>query len=68
MNTILKTRLKPPTSPHRLINRERLNNLFFKDLELKNGFQRSCTTIFAPAGFGKTSFLLNIYDELKKRY
>lgn len=67
MNTILKTRLKPPTSSHRLINRERLNNLFFKDLESANGFLRSCTTIFAPAGFGKTSFLLNIYHELEKR-
>ncbi len=57
--TVLSTRLSPPIDPRNLINRVRL----VERLEEADGAR--LTTVFAPAGYGKTSLLAQWYRKLR---
>lgn len=57
-STVIKTKLFPPVSRSRLVDRSRLTNLQSKDKKL--------TLVCAPAGFGKTTMLGQLYEQLQK--
>ena len=57
-HTVIKTKLFPPVSRLQLVDRSRLFNLQSKDKKL--------TLVCAPAGFGKTTMLGQLFGKLQK--
>ena len=57
-HTVIRTKLFPPVSRSQLVNRSRLLDLETKDKKL--------TLVCAPAGFGKTTILGQLYGQLQK--
>ena len=57
-HTVIRTKLFPPVSRSQLVNRSRLLDLQTKDKKL--------TLVCAPAGFGKTTIMGQLYGQLQK--
>jgi LuxR family transcriptional regulator, maltose regulon positive regulatory protein len=58
---VLTTKLTPPYSRARLVERRRLM------ARLPDGPMRRLTLVTGPAGYGKTSFLLHVFNDLRSR-
>jgi LuxR family transcriptional regulator, maltose regulon positive regulatory protein len=61
-STVLRSKLRPPTAPDRLVLRSRLHQL------LDDVIARPLTLVVAPAGSGKTSLLATWCAELSTPY
>ena len=63
---ILHTNLQPPVRKNDHIRRETLINRVFNNLIVagESNFSQPFTLITGPAGYGKTSFLLDCYEEV----
>lgn len=59
---LLTTKLHPPANPSHLIRRNRLIDQLDTHLVTKDKFQRKLTLISAPAGYGKTTLILEWLD------
>ena len=63
---ILQRKLKPPLI-QKSVHRERLLNEVSRSLETEKGFYRKLTLLAAPAGYGKTYLMVNLYKKVEKQ-
>jgi len=61
---LLQMKLRPPVITDLFVSRRLLQEIS-SGLEGKEGFNRKLTLLSAPAGFGKTSLLINYYQQVE---